>query len=544
MTDKENQKEVEALDQHAKAPHSLLNADPNKEDTNSSSELKKVSMRDGATKIGLHSVKNLLGTAKQLSLFNDSSVEEFSQRYGIKLENSIERYGINLTDVQLQMMEGILKGLSETNYEGNLSPLDKTDLAREKYQSKELPETYKYTSKIPRLVAPQSQLLDWGGFNKNSIGDKAAAIEALRHLGTTQFCFYYDRLALNEHGEAKKHKNGGWVKEEVTAVDTLFTIKEIRDEKTKKIQYYEILPSPIFLDQRESYFMLIPFGWRKEVQKVLARRKISSYTFRFLLFLRYHYELKRRSKQPLEVRLHWEEIAIAIKMPETVYKRKKDRACQILEEAYIVAKALGYLKSYSRETVVDILELNEKKYYNPERFLEIDTNVQPIPVSSDAAKSLFDFFYAEKQRIDPNQRIPMGEPRNSHLRAFDQLLKARSADDIKKLLLWGLNRRFWCTRLATPSKLRDNFDEGWAEMTFSSNKSPDTLIENNKKYVQNTIQKIHPLLPKTVKIEIGSQYVEFRTAGSAQTSIIMYRDNGFREQFENILRKIGVNYTA
>ncbi|WP_226988463.1 hypothetical protein [Candidatus Protochlamydia sp. R18] len=50
------------------------------------------------------------------------------------------------------------------------------------------------------------------------------------------------------------------------------------------MEYYEIIPSSIFLDQTESNFMLIPYNCREKVRSVVGSRKASSYTFRFLLF--------------------------------------------------------------------------------------------------------------------------------------------------------------------------------------------------------------------------------------------------------------------
>ena len=54
---------------------------------------------------------------------------------------------------------------------------------------------------------------------------------------------------------------------------------------------YEIIPNPIFLDQRETYCMLIPSNWRDEVQTLVGKKKTSFYTFMFLVFLRYAFEL-------------------------------------------------------------------------------------------------------------------------------------------------------------------------------------------------------------------------------------------------------------
>jgi len=59
-------------------------------------------------------------------------------------------------------------------------------------------------------------------------------------------------------------------------------------------------------------------------------------------------------------------MAQALKMPETVYKRNRTRAIKILEEAYKTAQELEYLTGYERTSTVDILTLNQNKYFEPE----------------------------------------------------------------------------------------------------------------------------------------------------------------------------------
>ena len=117
---------------------------------------------------------------------------------------------------------------------------------------------------------------------------------------------------------------------------------------------------------------MIPHNWREEVQKQVGKKKASSYTFRLLLFLRYQYEQIRRynryhkDNKEFKIKFSWEDMAQALKMPETIYKRNRTRALKILDEAYKTAKELEYLKGYKRTQAVDILELNPDKYYNPE----------------------------------------------------------------------------------------------------------------------------------------------------------------------------------
>ncbi|WP_068470651.1 hypothetical protein [Candidatus Protochlamydia phocaeensis] len=414
-----------------------------------------------ATVINLHSVKNLLGHENQLTLFSEHNVENFSKIYGIKVKSKIDRFGIELNETQARVMEGILRGFSETNYKGNLEPKNKKQLVRDRYAFGDLPSTYKYVNEIPCLKATQSQILAWAGVNKNSIAEKERAVEALKHLGVAQYCFYYDRLALDKHGMPEKDSEGKWKKEEVIAVDTLFVIKEIRDQKDGSLEYYEIIPSPIFLDQRESYFMLIPYNWREEVRELVGNKRASSYTFRFLLFLRYQYELKRRHQKdemkPFTIRWGWEEIAIAIKMPESVYKRKKDRAKKILDDAYFVAKQLGYLKDYKREVAVDCLILNEEKYYPKKDSDKIESQDITSNYSSEAFQ-LFQLFHEEKSKKAPTHKLPKGKTQDLHLIEFEKLLNLYCFSKIRDAITFGFGKKQWITRISTPSKLRENFN--------------------------------------------------------------------------------------
>lgn len=423
--------------------------------------------QEQATIIGLNSVKNLLGHENHNTLFDNGHIQSFSRTYGIKVQDGIDRYGVDLTDTQARVMEGILRGFTLTNYKGNTAPLEKTDLIEQKYAFGDLPATYKYVNKIPCLQATQSQILKWANINVNSIGEKERALEAIKHLATVQYCFFYDRLALDKNGNPEKGPDGKWKQEEVTAVDTLFVIKEIRNKQNGEFQYYEIIPSPIFLDQRESSFMLIPYNWREEVRSVVGSRKASSYTFRFLLFLRYQYELMRRSNleesKLFKIVCNWEEVAIAIKMPETVYKRNRLKALKTLNDAYFVAKELGYLLDYSREGSVDTLVLNKQKYYSSEVKNCCEENQKILHRYSTNAQQLLDFFNEEKIKNDPTYKISESS-RNNHLREFEKLLEVWLKDDIMKVIRWGLKLNLWHKRLNSPAKLRQNINEAIEEM--------------------------------------------------------------------------------
>lgn len=503
-----------------------------------------------STQISLHSIRNLLGSRQQFSLFSEYKVKEFTETYGISVEREFSRFGVDLNDMQQKMTEAILHGFTKTNYQGNLDPLEKLDLAKEKFPYGNLPNSYKYLRQLPRLRATQSQILKWASINPKSAGDIQDALKALKHLGTTQYCFYYTRLAFDEEGVPKKDREGEWQKEEVIAVDTLFTIKEVRNKKMEVLEYYEITPSPIFLDQRESFFLLIPFNWREEVKGLIGQRKASSYTFRFLLFLRFQFEMQRRaSKERKNYIIKWtsEEIAINLKMPESVYKRKKDRANKILNEIYSVAKSLGYLKDYQRTESGDIFHLNEEKYSvncQEEKLLPINNEQEESSPEKNQAKELLALLIQERKRIDPKYNpIAGGQVREQSLQNLMALLKTRTFEEIKSVILWGVNKSYWCNRIGAPVKLRKHFNEAYIEMKAAEDKeqirNPEKYIEANKQFSIAIAKEIEQQSGQSSGVEALSKYIEIGS-GSHSPICIGYSENGFMEQVENALRKRGI----
>jgi hypothetical protein len=499
-------------------------------------------MKDNsATKISIHSIKNLLGNEAQQSFFSDHD-KEFAEKHGITLMNNIDRFGVDLTDIQSRVMEGILRGFSETNYKGNINPQGKEEISDQ--YSGNIPETYKYINEIPRLRATQTQLLDWAGVNKNSIASVTRALEALNDLGTTQFCFYYDRLAFSKDGVPSADKDGKWKKEQVVAVDTLFTIKKVTQQNSETLSYYEITPSPIFLDQIEGYFILIPFKWREEVRKLVGNKKASAYTFRFLLFLRYQYELKRRSTNRNMNQIKWspEEIAIAIKMPDSIYKRKKERRDEILENAYSVAKKLGYLSEYERFGYLDVLTFNDQKYSHmnsTKEAIEIDVADSEEYKNSNRLISLF---IKCRKSLDPQYDIPPGPEKTGYIKDFCELLKQRSLQDIENIIEWAVTQKYWSTRLSSPGKLNKYFSEAWVEFTVSKSNSKEEKIKKNKQaawdklgHIHNRCESISYWAEGTSRLLLGNNGIEI-TCGN-HTNFIDYSDKDFQLKMSDILER-------
>jgi hypothetical protein len=324
---------------------------------------------DKHTKMAIHAISQFYGDNKQLSLFSDEKIDAFSKATGLNLANRPTNYGVVLNQAQRKVFEGILQAFTDKNYKGDRE-IDKATYSSKIYPIDKIAGAYSNVEKIPVVTLTQSEIIKLSGHDRTQ-GDKVDVLEAITFLATKQFCFYWVRLKT-EKGKPVKDKNGDYVKEEVMEVGSLFRIKTVRTTDGE-LQYYEIHPSAPLLDQVSNYFLLVPNDWREEVKEITGKRA-SSYTYELLLWLRLQYEQirrfnkgggKARKDKPFKLSKSWEEVAIALKMPETMYKANRKRASTIIQEAYSVAIKLGYLIKVENNGATDILYLNEDYYPKP-----------------------------------------------------------------------------------------------------------------------------------------------------------------------------------
>lgn len=321
-------------------------------------------------KIAIHTVSQFYGDNKQLSAFSDSKIENFKKATGLTISNRPDSYGVVLNQAQRRVLEGILKAFTDTDYKGDYA-IDKNNYPETEYPVNKVAGAYSNIEKIPVVQLTQAEIIKLSGYDTTQ-GDKVDVIEALSFLGTKQFCFYWVRLKKDNKGKPVKDKNGAWAMEEVMEVGSLFRVKYITTAEGR-LDYYEIHPSAPVLDQVNTYFLLVPNNWREEVKELTGKRG-SSYTYELLLWLRLQYEHirqynkaggKKRKAKPMEINKSWEEIAVALKMPETMYKANRKRASKIIQDAYTVAIKLGYLLKVENNGIVDTLFLNEEYYPAP-----------------------------------------------------------------------------------------------------------------------------------------------------------------------------------
>lgn len=330
------------------------------------------------TQLAIHGITQRFADSKQLTLFADEKIEDFATATGISLSNDRPNsYGVVLNLSQQKVFEGIMKAFSDSNYKGD-SEEEPNAILNKIYPKTEAKEKlinnsgapYKNIATIPVIKLTQSEIIELSGYSKTH-GDKTDVIEAINYLGSKQFCFYWLRLKYDAKGKPVRDKNGNYAKEEVMEVGTLLRIKYVSDQGGG-FNYYEISPSACLLDQLQNYFLLIPTKWREEVKQITGK-KASRYTYELLLWLRLQYEQIRRynsnkghkNKKPFIIKKPWEEVAIALKMPETVYKANRKKGVGIIQTAYDVAIKLGYLIKVEPTGPTDILYLNESYYPKP-----------------------------------------------------------------------------------------------------------------------------------------------------------------------------------
>lgn len=323
------------------------------------------------TQMAIHAVTQFFGDSKQLSLFSDEALDDFVKTTGLTLNNRPESYGVVLNQSQRRVFEGVLKAFSDSRYNGH-TEIDKALYNKDIYPINQYSkEAYKNVENIPIVKLTQAELIELAGYDLKSQrqGDKIDVTEAISFLATKQFCFYWVRMK-KENGKPVKDKAGNIIKEEVMEVGTLFRVKTVRNE-IGELQYYEIHPSAPLLDQVSNYFLLVPDNWREEVKQITGKRA-SSYTYELLFWLRLQFEQVRRhnkkpkvKKRPFIVTKSWEDVAIALKMPESMYKANRKRASKIIQDAYEVAIKMGYLIKVENNGATDILYLNENYYPKP-----------------------------------------------------------------------------------------------------------------------------------------------------------------------------------
>jgi len=351
-------------------------------------------------KAGIHLIEQFYGDPKQLNGFSDleegrtfkERMEEHIKTLGLTAQDTPKGYGAILNQTTKQVLEGILKKFTETDYMGDYteditSSLEGTNTAtniKESQRAKQRIEKIYPGEKIPVIrFNSQADLIRMAGFDSTGY-NREHVEQAITTLISEQFCFYWKRLKYEKGRPVINKQSGKYEMEEVMEIGPFFRHRTIRDND-KNISF-ELLPSAPLIDQINSYygggqsgyFILFPEDWRQRVKKITGKTP-PSYTIEFLMWLRLQYahiqryntrlekakERKKRIKESprkYEIKKTWEEMAIILQMPESMYKKNRKRARAIIQSAYETAVKVGYLLKVKDNGASDTLYLNKDFY--------------------------------------------------------------------------------------------------------------------------------------------------------------------------------------
>lgn len=359
-------------------------------------------------KVGRHGVKQLTGkTGPQIAMTFEEApveVEDYIEQAGLQVnqedqERFLEGWGADLTVTQHSVLMAVLERMSAKDYQGEGREDRKAVLTRAGVNPpggrlpKLMDQALRNVKDFPVVRLYLHEVVELAGMDKEAQRDKLEVKQALEHLGSARYAFYWERLAWTEHKGKKKpvlNEDGRYVKEGVRTVGSILYVKQVVDPDTGQLDYYEIAPSEPFLDQVTEgygspggYFLMMPTGLLDKMRKAVGPgRRVTPHYYTFLYWLLAKYEDRRsktkKGKAPnLLVREHYEQIAQLIRMPETIWRRNRKKAVERLESIYLAAKELGYLKSYSMgaDGIVTLEMDPSGPFYQPRK----DQELPPSP---------------------------------------------------------------------------------------------------------------------------------------------------------------------
>lgn len=290
----------------------------------------------------------------------------------------IEIIGINNTQAQNQALHAIQTLLTQTDYRGNL-------------QGKKITgnNMWHFAGLLPTLSFPPAQYLEAFGVKKykTSRGKKEfsgeeskRALDALLDLAITQHLIVYKKTYYEEV-KGKREKKIDRVEVIAPLIRILYGWKGLTQDENEQLDkggntlqtdnkaVIIIEPSPLLVDQIDTYFVLKPANCYQEIRVLVG--KTSKYVPLFTDFLRTEVtkrEIASRGtgNKNLVIERNYQTLAQNLRMDSYIKTRNWKTIRSTLNKCYEIAKNLGYLKSYATKAgkimEIDYLVLNPDKF--------------------------------------------------------------------------------------------------------------------------------------------------------------------------------------
>jgi len=316
------------------------------------------------------SLKQEIGSELQDDLFQKKREKHIEQYKIVVNENERGGPGFTFSQTASMVYEGFLKKLHQTDFNPEQRELiiDPSYLLGSKYAKGDYPINYfgslgNYEYNNPVIIITQAEWLQLSGIGRGfwAVQKFRDALDELQK----NYWIYYTRKNFK-----RLDKEGKPAEEEVLVLDKALNIKAISENG--KLIYYEVSPSVVSFDQRDSYFIMIPEKWREEAKKLLPSGRITLTLARLILFMIFQYERKRSKGAEKKIDLYWDTLSRWVIIPKTIRANHPKRAKIMLETAFEEAKLLGYITKWdsllgkeTKKGLKYILTLNPEKYYNP-----------------------------------------------------------------------------------------------------------------------------------------------------------------------------------
>lgn len=323
-----------------------------------------------------------------------------------RLEDCPNRIGFNLTSkAQSSVLFSVLQLLTRTNYQGDLQIPNSVGVktAFQDEERRNNPErisqalTKGFETAIgknqiggamanipstPVLRITQRDLVIMSGYDPDVNGDVYQVAQAVLDLATKQNFLMWTRIKRDNKGNPIKNPKTKKLEFElVSTFSPVLWVNFVSDPISKKLQYYEISPSPVFLDEvsaqygggKNGYFLLIPEEANREIEttyrkmfKYRPRIAIKIQTFCFWLRVRVQ-ELQGKVNNPFSrseldpvLRIRYEDLCRELDMSESSMKTQRKMTIQNIADGINVSKEIGYITDgyLEEETDTYVLTLN------------------------------------------------------------------------------------------------------------------------------------------------------------------------------------------
>ena len=336
-----------------------------------------------------------------------------------RLEDCPDRIGFNLTSkAQRAVLFSVLQILTRTNYQGHLQIPNSVGI-KTAYQdegkrnnperiSQALTQGFDTTigqnhiggamaniPSTPVIRITQKDLTIMSGYNPEINGDVSQIAQAVVDLATKQNFLMWTRIKRDNKGvPIKNPKTKNLEFELVSTFSPVLWVNFVNDPKTGRFLYYEISPSPVFLDEvsaqygggKNGYFLLIPEEANREIETTY--RKMFKYrpmiatriqTFCFWLRVKVK-ELQGKINNPFKrseidpvIRISYYDLCRELEISESSIKTQRKSTIQRITDGILVSKEIGYITDgyFDYETDSFILTLN-LDFYPPFKKKEED----------------------------------------------------------------------------------------------------------------------------------------------------------------------------